>query len=51
MSDRKTLPWEERLLLLPELLGIEAQLVLNSMGEVGPVKYHLADLMKPLEAR
>lgn len=48
MNDRKTLPWEERLRLLPELLGIEAQLVLNSTGEVGPVKYHLADLTRPL---
>jgi hypothetical protein len=46
--DPKSLPWEDRLRLLPELLGIEAQLVLNSMGEVGPVKYHLADLMRPI---
>lgn len=41
------LPMQERLDLLPELLGLEAQVLLRTMGEPGPVHYFIADLVNP----
>lgn len=40
----RALPFDARLALLPPLLGIEAQLILHTMGESAPVHYHLVDL-------
>lgn len=42
--DYKSLSLEQRLALLPELMGIEVQLFLPSLGQPGPVHYFIADL-------